>query len=122
MPNRKIEKRRRKLRVHGPSSDAVGAPPTGRKAPRPNSTATPGRTPRARREPAIPSLKRSGRKAAFAGIFMVALLVVPAFSHGAVRVAIAIAEGLAFTTVFLFFDLWFARWIYKRVTGNEAPR
>ena len=34
MPTRKQEKRRRKLRVHGPSADAVGAPPTGRKPPR----------------------------------------------------------------------------------------
>ncbi|HEY3614911.1 MAG TPA: hypothetical protein VGK92_14455 [Gaiellales bacterium] len=123
MPNRKLEKRRRKLRVHGPSRDAVGAPPTGRKEPRPGGAkATPARGQRARREPAIPSLKRSGRKAAFAGIFMVALLVVPAFKDGPLRIALAVAEGLAFTTVFLFFDLWFARWIYKRVTGNEPPR
>lgn len=122
MPNRKIEKRRRKLRVHGPSRDAVGAPPTGRKQPRADAKATPARGQRARREPAIPSLKRSGRKAAFAGIFMVALLVVPAFSDGPLRIALAVGEGLLFTVAFLFFDLWFARWIYKRVTGNEPPR
>ena len=39
MPTRKQEKRRRKLRVHGPSADAVGAPPTGRKPPREDAPA-----------------------------------------------------------------------------------
>ena len=53
MPTRKQEKRRRKLRVHGPSADAVGAPPTGRKPPREDAPAA--RTQRSgRREPAMP--------------------------------------------------------------------
>ena len=71
MPSRKQEKRRRKLRVHGPSSDAVGAPPTGRKQPR-AAAATPVRT-RSGREPAVPSLKRSIRKGGFMGLFMIGI-------------------------------------------------
>ena len=70
MPNRKQEKRRRKLRVHGPSTDAVGAPPTGRKEPRPRRASAGARAALAAR-PAIPSLKRSARKGGFMAIFMV---------------------------------------------------
>ena len=50
------------------------------------------------------------------------MLVVPAAKDGPLRIALAVGEALLFTIAFLFFDLWFARWIYKRVTGNEPPR
>ncbi len=63
MPSQKQEKRRRKLRVHGPSADAVGAPPTGRKTPRedaaPREAGSAGR-----REPAVPSLGARPARAA----------------------------------------------------------
>ena len=75
MPTRKQEKRRRKLRVHGPSADAVGAPPTGRKPPREDAPAA--RTQRSgRREPAVPSLKRSARKGAIMGLFLLVIVFV----------------------------------------------
>ena len=118
MPNRKVEKRRRKLRVHGPSADAVGAPPTGRKEPRP--TAAP--SSRSRRDPAIPSLRRSAKKGIFMGIFMVGIVVVTTRSHGTGAVLIALAETVPLIFLFVIFDLWMARKVYKRVTGEEAPR
>ena len=118
MPNKKIEKRRRKLRVHGPSADAVGAPPTGRKEPRP--TAAPAS--RSRRDPAIPSLRRSAKKGGFMGIFMIAIVVVTTRSHGTGAIFIALAETIPLIFLFVAFDLWMARKVYKRVTGKEAPR
>ena len=120
MPSRKQEKRRRKLRVHGPSVDAVGAPPTGRKEPR--STATPARGQRSGREPALPSLKRSIRKGGFMGIFMVGIVVVTTRGRGAASMVIALAETIPLVFLFVVFDLWMARKVYKRVTGREAPR
>ena len=120
MPTKKQEKRRRKLRVHGPSADAVGAPPTGRKEPRP--TADAGADARARREPAVPSLKRSARKGGFMGLFMVAIVVVTTRGHGASAMAIALLETIPLVFLFVVFDLWMARKVYKRVTGREAPR
>ncbi len=121
MPNRKQEKRRRKLRVHGPSSDAVGAPPTGRKEPRP--TATPARGAKGgRREPPVPSLKRSARKAAFFSIFMFAVIIVTTRDRGTTSIIIGIIEVIALSIAFTAFDLWMARKIYKRMTGHEAPR
>ncbi|MDX6539598.1 MAG: hypothetical protein QOI71_1208 [Gaiellales bacterium] len=122
MPNRKIEKRRRKLRVHGPSTDAVGAPPTGRKQPRASATAPPARGQRGRREPPVPSLKRSARKSSLLAVFMVAIVVVTMKNHNAASIAFAAAEVVAVIIIFTFFDLWLARKVYKRVTGNEAPR
>ena len=76
MPTRKQEKRRRKLRVHGPSSDAVGAPPTGRKPPREEVARR-----RARSALAVASrpCPRSGAPLARArswAIFMVVIVVV----------------------------------------------
>jgi hypothetical protein len=121
MPNRKIEKRRRKLRVHGPSVDAVGAPPTGRKQPR-AATTTPARGQRARREPPVPSLKRSARKSSLLAVFMIAIVVVTMKDHNAVSIGFAAAEVVAVIIIFTFFDLWLARKVYKRVTGNDAPR
>jgi hypothetical protein len=118
MPNRKIEKRRRKLRVHGPSRDAVGAPPTGRKEPRP--AATPAA--RGRRPPAVPSLKRSARKSSLLAVFMIAIVVVTMKDHDAMTIFFAAAEVVAVIIIFTFFDLWLARKVYKRVTGVEAPR
>jgi hypothetical protein len=117
MPSKKQEKRRRKLRVHGPSADAVGAPPTGRKEPRP--TATPSRS---RRDPAIPSLRRSAKKGGFMAIFMVAIVVITTRGHGASSTLIALAETIPLVFLFVAFDLWMARKVYKRVTGKEAPR
>jgi hypothetical protein len=121
VPNRKIEKRRRKLRVHGPSRDAVGAPPTGRKEPRPSASPS-ARAARSRREPPVPSIKRSGRKSALLGVFMVAIVIVTMKSHGVTSIAFAAAEVVAVIILFTFFDLWLARKVYKRVTGAEAPR
>ena len=118
MPSKKQEKRRRKLRVHGPSADAVGAPPTGRKEPRP--TAAP--SSRSRRDPAIPSLRRSAKKGIFMGIFMIAIVVVTTRGHGTTAVLIALAETIPLVFLFVAFDLWMARKVYKRVTGKEAPR
>jgi ABC-type xylose transport system permease subunit len=124
MPNKKIEKRRRKLRVHGPSPESVGAPPTGRKPPRASggtTTAKP-RGQRTRREIAVPSLKRSARKGGFMAIFMVAIVVVTTRSHGTGAIFIALAETIPLIFLFVAFDLWMARKVYKRVTGEEAPR
>ncbi len=124
MPSRKQEKRRRKLRVHGPSTDAVGAPPTGRKDPRP--TATPARGARGGgrggREPAIPSLKRSLRKGGFMGIFMIGIVFVTTRGRGTTSTVIALLETIPLIFLFVIFDLWMARKVYKRVTGREAPR
>jgi hypothetical protein len=120
MPNRKQEKRRRKLRVHGPSPDAVGAPPTGRKEPRP--AAAPARRQRSGRATTVPSLKRSARKGALLAIFMFAIVIVTTRGDGALSVAFGLAETLSLVVVFVFFDLWLARKVYKRVTGEEAPR
>jgi hypothetical protein len=119
MPNRKQEKRRRKLRVHGPSTDAVGVPPTGRKEPR---ETPPARGQRSRREPALPSLRRSARKGAFMAIFMVAIVVVTTRGHGTTSTIIALLETVPLVFLFVIFDLWMARKVYKRVTGEEAPR
>ena len=124
MPSRKQEKRRRKLRVHGPSTDAVGAPPTGRKEPRP--TATPARgargTGRGGRDPAIPSLKRSMRKGGFMGVFMIGIVFVTTRGRGTTSTVIALLETIPLIFLFVVFDLWMARKVYKRVTGREAPR
>jgi hypothetical protein len=122
MPNRKLEKRRRKLRVHGPSADAVGAPPTGRKQPRPAAASAQSKSQRGRREPPVPSLKRSARKSALLGVFMVAIVIVTMKNHGTTAIAFAAAEVVAVIAIFTFFDLWLARKVYKRVTGSEAPR
>jgi ABC-type xylose transport system permease subunit len=122
MPNRKIEKRRRKLRVHGPSADAVGAPPSGRKTPRTATASAPARGQRSRRDLAVPSIKRSARKGGFMAIFMVGIVVVTTRSHGTGSVFIALAETIPLIFLFVFFDLWMARKVYKRVTGEEAPR
>jgi hypothetical protein len=123
MPSKKQEKRRRKLRVHGPSADAVGAPPAKRKEPRPSSTPARGqRGQRGGREPAIPSLRRSARKGAFMALFMVGIVVVTTRSHGTTSVIIALAETIPLVFLFVWFDLWMARKVYKRVTGQEAPR
>ena len=121
MPSRKREKRRRKLRVHGPSTDAVGAPPTGRKAPR--EEAAPARGQRSRgREPAVPSLRRSARKGGFMAIFMVGIVFVTTRDHGTTSMVIALLETLPLIALFIVFDLWMARKVYKKVTGREAPR
>jgi hypothetical protein len=120
MPSRKQEKRRRKLRVHGPSVDAVGTPPTGRKEPRPS--ATPARGQRSGRAPAVPSLKRSIRKGGFMGIFMLGIVVVTTRGRGTTSMVIALAETIPLVFLFVVFDLWMARKVYKRVTGREAPR
>ena len=119
MPSRKQEKRRRKLRVHGPSADAVGAPPTGRKAPREDAAPRRGKS---GREPAVPSLRRSARKGALMGVFMIGIVVITTRSHGTTAVVIALLETLPLVVLFVIFDLWMARKVYKKVTGREAPR
>jgi hypothetical protein len=121
MPTRKQEKRRRKLRVHGPSADAVGAPPTGRKPPREDPPSA--RTQRSgRREPAIPSIKRSARKGAIMGAFLVAVVLFTSRGHNSPSPIITLLELLPFIPLFVIFDLWMARKVYKKVTGREAPR
>jgi hypothetical protein len=122
MPSRKQEKRRRKLRVHGPSADAVGAPPVRRKEPR--AAAAPARAQRQRsgRAATVPSLKRSARKGALLSIFMFAIVIVTTRGDSALSIAFGLAETLSLVVVFVFFDLWLARKVYKRVTGEEAPR
>ena len=55
-------------------------------------------------------------------IFMVAIVVVTTRGHGATATAIALAETLPLVFLFVFFDLWMARKVYKKVTGREAPR
>jgi hypothetical protein len=121
MPTRKQEKRRRKLRVHGPSADAVGAPPTGRKPPR--EDAPPARTQRTgRREPAVPSLKRSARKGAIMGVFLVVVVIVTSRGHSSPSPLVTLLELAPFIPLFVLFDLWMARKVYKKVTGREAPR
>jgi hypothetical protein len=120
MPTRKQEKRRRKLRVHGPSADAVGAPPTGRKPP---GEETPARTQRTgRREPAVPSLKRSARKGAIMGIFLLAIVFLTSRGSNAPSPIVTLLELLPFIPLFVLFDLWMARKVYKKVTGREPPR
>ena len=120
MPSRKQEKRRRKLRVHGPSADAVGAPPVRRKEPRP--TAAPARGQRTRRAATVPSLRRSARKGALLAIFMAAIVIYTTRGSSPLSIAFGLAETLSLIVVFIFFDLWLARKVYKRVTGEEAPR
>jgi hypothetical protein len=121
MPTRKQEKRRRKLRVHGPSADAVGAPPTGRKPPREDAPAA--RTQRSgRREPAVPSLKRSARKGAIMGLFLLVIVFVTSRGKNSPSPLITLVELLPFIPLFVLFDLWMARKVYKKVTGREAPR
>ena len=121
MPTRKQEKRRRKLRVHGPSTDAVGAPPTGRKAPR--EDAPPARAQRSgRREPAVPSLKRSARKGAIMGAFLIAVVLITSRGHNSPSPLVTLLELAPFIPLFVLFDLWMARKVYKKVTGREAPR
>jgi hypothetical protein len=122
MPSRKQEKRRRKLRVHGPSPDAVGTPPTGRKEPRPTAAPARGQRTRSGRAATVPSLKRSARKGALLSIFMFAIVIVTTRGDSALSVAFGLAETLSLVVVFVFFDLWLARKVYKRVTGEEAPR
>jgi hypothetical protein len=121
MPTRKQEKRRRKLRVHGPSADAVGAPPTGRKPPREAAPAA--RTQRSgRREPAVPSLKRSARKGAIMVVFLIVVIVVTGRNQSTGSLLGTAVLFAACVPLFVLFDLWMARKVYKRVTGREAPR
>ena len=122
MPNKKQEKRRRKLRVHGPSSDAVGAPPAKRKEPRPAPPARGQRGQRSVRDAPIPSLRRSARKGAFMALFMVGIVYVTTRENGTTSMIIALAETIPLVFLFIWFDLWMARKVYKRVTGQEAPR
>jgi hypothetical protein len=124
MPTRKQEKRRRKLRVHGPSTDAVGAPPTGRKPAREDAPeARTARSPRTgRREPAVPSLKRSARKGAIMGAFLIVVVLVTSRGHNSPSPLVTLLELAPFIPLFVLFDLWMARKVYKKVTGREAPR
>jgi hypothetical protein len=121
MPTRKQEKRRRKLRVHGPSTDAVGAPPTGRKPPREDAPAA--RTARAgRREPAVPSLKRSARKGGLMVLFLVVVLALTGRNESTGSLIGTAALFAVCVPLFVLLDLWMARKVYKKVTGREAPR
>src|SRR4051794_6862604 len=113
MPTRKQEKRDRKRRVHGPSTDAVGAPPAGRKPPR--ESAPPAQR-SGRREPAVPSLKRSARKGAIMGVFLLVIVFVTSRGSNAPSPFITVLELLPFIPLFVLFDLWMARKVYKKVT------
>ena len=53
---------------------------------------------------------------------MFAIVIVTTRGNGALSVAFGLAETLSLVVVFVFFDLWLARKVYKRVTGEEAPR
>ena len=75
MPSRKQEKRRRKLRVHGPSADAVGAPPTGRKPPREDAPAARTQRRAAASRPCPRSSAPPARARSWA-IFMLGIVVV----------------------------------------------
>ena len=121
MPTRKQEKRRRKLRVHGPSSDAVGAPPTGRKPPREDAPRGPHAAHGASRA-GRPSLKRSARKGAIMGVFLLVVVFFTSRGHNSPSPLVTLLELTPFIPLFVLFDLWMARKVYKKVTGREAPR
>jgi hypothetical protein len=70
----------------------------------------------------VPSLKRSIRKGGFMGIFMLGIVVVTTRGRGTTSMVIALAETIPLVFLFVVFDLWMARKVYKRVTGREAPR
>ena len=55
-------------------------------------------------------------------IFMVGIVVVTTRGHGTASMIIALLETVPLVVLFVFFDLWMARKVYKRVTGQEAPR
>ena len=70
----------------------------------------------------MPSLKRSLRKGGFMGIFMLGIVVVTTRGRGTGSMVIALLETIPLIFLFVAFDLWMARKVYKRVTGREAPR
>ena len=70
----------------------------------------------------MPSLKRSLRKGGFMGIFMLGIVVVTTRGRGTASMVIALLETIPLIFLFVAFDLWMARKVYKRVTGREAPR
>jgi hypothetical protein len=70
----------------------------------------------------VPSLKRSIRKGGFMGVFMLGIVVVTTRGRGTTSMVIALAETIPLVFLFVVFDLWMARKVYKRVTGREAPR
>ncbi len=119
---RSSEKRRRKLRVHGPSTDAVGAPPDGPQASRARTHRQRGRRARAvasrrsRRSSAPPARERSWAS------FLVVVVLVTSRGHHAPSPLVTLLELAPFIPLFVLFDLWMARKVYKRVTGREAPR
>ena len=55
-------------------------------------------------------------------IFMVGIVVITTRGHGATATVIALLETLPLVFLFIMFDLWMARKVYKKVTGHEAPR
>ena len=112
MATKKQDKRRRKLRVHGPSASSVGAPPAARpaveKAAAPRSRGRGGRT------PAVPSLQRSMKR----GGGMFGLMIVLLYFTAKTKTFAAIAlPPLIAVAAFVPLDLWVSRWVYRRVMG-----
>ena len=56
------------------------------------------------------------------GVFMVGIVVVTTRGRGTTSMVIALLETIPLIFLFVVFDLWMARKVYKRVTGREAPR
>ena len=71
---------------------------------------------------AVPSLKRSARKGAIMGLFLLVIVFVTSRGKNSPSPLITLVELLPFITLFVLFDLWMARKVYKKVTGREAPR
>ncbi len=112
MATKKQDKRRRKLRVHGPSASSVGAPPTVR--PAVSKPATPRSRGRGGRTPAVPSLQRSMKRAG--GMFGLMIVLLYFTAKQKTFAAIALPPLIA-VAAFVPLDLFVSRWVYKRVMG-----
>jgi hypothetical protein len=56
------------------------------------------------------------------GAFLVAVVLFTSRGHNSPSPIITLLELLPFIPLFVIFDLWMARKVYKKVTGREAPR
>ena len=114
MPTKRQEKRRRKLRIHGPSASSVGAPPAARPAVPKKPASTKAVRTRGGRTPAVPSLQRSAKRAAGMFALMIALLAFTSKSKSFVTIGL---PPLIAVALFLPLDLAVSRWVYRRVMG-----
>ena len=117
MATKKQDKRRRKLRVHGPSASSVGAPPAAR--PAVSKAAAPKARGRARRTPAVPSLQRSMKRAG--GMFGLMLVLLFVTAKNKTFGVIALPPLIA-VAAFVPLDLFVSRWVYRRVMGADPPK